>query len=164
MAAQGATLKNRSGSGSPPGLEPSATHQTSVSTTSGSTYPNSSSATLSANQPAPGTLFDVPAMGLQEEREENRRTITERCEAAVAALEGADTAVAWCHLNDESALLAKLIPGAVEVAGSDSPEVKEERLAAFSRGQSDASSPNPLGAWGLNWQHCSRMTYFPPPI
>jgi hypothetical protein len=117
---------------------------------------------VQANRPAPGTLFDVPAVGLQEEREENRRTITERCEAAATALEDADTAVAWCHLNDESALLAKLIPGAVEVAGSDSPEVKEERLTAFSRGEIRCLVTKPsLGAWGLNWQHCNRMTYFP---
>ena len=27
--------------------------------------------------------------------------------------------VAWCQLNDEGDLLAKLIPGAVQVSGSD---------------------------------------------
>ena len=61
---------------------------------------------VEAHRPAKGTLFDVPAHGLREEREENRRTLVERCEAAAAALEHAETAVAWCHLNDESALLA----------------------------------------------------------
>jgi hypothetical protein len=49
----------------------------------------------------------VPAVGLREEREENRRTLVERCEAA-ALLTDADAAVAWCHLNDESRLLADL--------------------------------------------------------
>jgi hypothetical protein len=89
----------------------------------------------------------------------------ERCEAAAAALEDAGTAVAavaWCHLNDESALLAQLIPGAVEVAGSESPEAKEEKLAAFTRGDIRVLVTKPkIGAWGLNWQHCHRMTYFP---
>ena len=108
------------------------------------------------------TLFDMPAIGLQEEREENRRTLTERCEAAAALLESAGTAVAWCHLNDESALLAKLIPGAVEVAGSDSAESKEEKLQAFTNGEIRVLVTKPsIGAWGLNWQHCNRMTYFP---
>lgn len=117
---------------------------------------------VDAHRPADGTLFDVPAYGLSEEREETRRTLVERCEAAAAALVGADTAVAWCHLNDESALLAKLIPGAVEVSGSDSPDQKEETLAAFTRGEIRCLVTKPkIGAWGLNWQHSHRATYFP---
>src|SRR5574338_93064 len=117
---------------------------------------------VDAHRPAEGTLFDVPANGLQEEREENRRTLTERCEAAAAALKDADLAVAWCHLNDESALLAKLIDGAVEIAGSDSPDAKEDKLHAFSDGQIRVLVTKPsLSAWGLNWQHAHRATYFP---
>lgn len=117
---------------------------------------------VDANRPAEGTLFDVPAHGLQEEREENRRTIMERCEGAAEALADADTAVAWCHLNDESALLTQLIDGAVEVVGSESPESKEEKLAAFTRGEIRVLVTKPaIGAWGLNWQHCHRMSYFP---
>lgn len=117
---------------------------------------------VEASRPAPGALFDVPAVGLQEEREENRRTLTERCEAAAAALEDAPTGVAWCHLNDESALLARLIPGAVEVVGADTPDQKEEKLRAFSKGEIRVLVTKPsIGAWGLNWQHCHRMTYFP---
>lgn len=117
---------------------------------------------VEARRPAEGTMFDVPAVGLREEREENRRTLTERCEAAAAALEDATPGIAWCHLNDESSLLARLIDGAVEVAGSDSPESKEDKLAAFTRGDIRVLVTKPaIGAWGLNWQHCHRMTYFP---
>lgn len=109
-----------------------------------------------------GTLFDTPAVGLHEEREELRRTLTERCEAAAAALDDAQSAVAWCHLNDESSLLARLIPGAVEVTGSDSPYEKEEKLRAFTQGEIRVLVTKPvIGAWGLNWQHCHRMTFFP---
>ncbi len=64
-----------------------------------------------------GTLFDVPAIGLQEEREEAQRTITERCERAAELLTNASPGIAWCHLNAEGHLLAKIIDGAVEVAG-----------------------------------------------
>lgn len=114
------------------------------------------------NRPADGTLFDVPAHGLREEREENRRTLVERCETAAKLLADADRAVAWCHLNDESKLLTELIDGAVEVVGGDSPDVKEEKLAAFTRGEIRVLVTKPsIGAWGLNWQHCHRMTYFP---
>lgn len=117
---------------------------------------------VEATTPRPGTLFDVPAQGLNEEREVNRRTIVERCETAARLLAEDRFAVAWCHLNDESKLLTKLIEGAVEVTGSDSIEEKEEKLRAFSRGEVRVLVTKPsLGAWGLNWQHCNRMTYFP---
>lgn len=109
-----------------------------------------------------GCLFDVPKLQMHEERKEQRRTIVERCEMAAKLLVDADLAVAWCHLNDESALLAKLIPGAVELTGSDPPEVKEEKLVGFSRGEIRCLVTKPkIGAWGLNWQHAHRMTYFP---
>lgn len=117
---------------------------------------------IEARTSRPDTLFDMPANGLQEEREENRRTLTERCEAAAAALHGAESGVAWCQLNDESKLLTQLIPDAIEVAGSDSPYEKEEKLEGFSRGDIPFLVTKPsIGAWGLNWQHCHRMTYFP---
>jgi len=117
---------------------------------------------VEASRPAEGTLFDVPAHGLRAEREEARRTLTERCEAAAEAIADADHAVAWCHLNDESAMLTRLIDGAVEVSGSDSPDEKEAKLNAFSDGEIRVLVTKPIiGAWGLNWQHCNRMTYFP---
>jgi hypothetical protein len=109
----------------------------------------------------PGTLFEVPAVGLDEEREEARRTITERCEKAAELLADANTGIAWCHLNDEGTLLAKLIPGAVEVAGSDPVEAKEEKLAAFGQGEIRVLVTKPkIASWGLNYQNCHRMTYF----
>lgn len=117
---------------------------------------------VEAAQSREGTLFDVPASGLQEEREEARRTLAERCERAAGLLEHVPSGVAWCHLNDESSLLAKLIDGAVEVRGSDSPDEKEQKLSAFSRGEIRVLVTKPvIGAWGLNWQHAHNMTYFP---
>lgn len=107
-------------------------------------------------------LFDVPAASLHEERRESRISIQERCERAAGLLADADSGVAWCQLNDEGQLLTRLIDGAVEVAGNDSPEEKEEKLLAFSAGQIRVLVTKPaIGAWGLNWQHCNRMTFFP---
>lgn len=109
-----------------------------------------------------GTLFDVPAVGLEEEREETRRTITERCEKAAELLAGAEQGIAWCQLNDEGDLLTRLIPGAVQVSGSDDVGAKEEWLAAFARGEIRVLVTKPkIASWGLNYQNCHRMTYFP---
>ncbi len=108
------------------------------------------------------TLFDLPAIGLREERDEARRTIEERCEMVAELLRDSNPAVAWCQLNAEGDLLTKLIDGAVQVKGGDDPDRKEETLAAFSRGEIRVLVTKPvIGAWGLNWQHCNHMTFFP---
>jgi len=118
---------------------------------------------VTVETPAPGMLFTMPAVGLYEEREERRRTIEERC-AMVAELV-ADTgrpALVWCHLNAEGDRLAELIPDAVQVSGSDSNDAKEEAFLAFASGQIRVLVTKPrIGAWGLNFQHCSHVTFFP---
>jgi hypothetical protein len=109
-----------------------------------------------------GRLFELPAVGLREERDEARRTITERCEMVGELLADAESAVAWCQLNAEGDLLAQVIPDAVQVSGSDDIDAKEEALTAFGRGEIRVLITKPvIGAWGLNWQHCHRMTFFP---
>ena len=118
--------------------------------------------TVECERPPEERLFAVEVTGLKEEREELRRTLPERCEMAARLLDDAERAVAWCHLNDESGLLTRLIDGAVEIAGSDSPDSKEEKLKAFSSGEIRVLVTKPsIAGWGMNWQHCHRMTFFP---
>ena len=81
--------------------------------------------------PPDGQLFVLPAFGLREERDERRRTLTERCELVAKLVADHDRSVVWCHLNIEGDLLEKIIPGAVQVKGADADEVKEERLLAY---------------------------------
>ena len=108
------------------------------------------------------TLFDLPALGLREERDEARRTIAERCELAADLTADAPSAVAWCQLNAEGNLLENLIDGAVQLSGADAADRKEDVLLAFSRGEIRVLVTKPvIGAWGLNWQHCNSMTFFP---
>jgi hypothetical protein len=108
-------------------------------------------------------LFALPAVGMREEREERRRTITERCEAAaIMASDHDDFAMVWCHLNEEGDTLARLIPDCVQVSGRDSDDAKEEKLTAFATGQVRRIVTKPsIGAWGLNFQHCNRVVTFP---
>jgi hypothetical protein len=110
-----------------------------------------------------GKLFDMPAIGLWEEREEARSTLHERCEKAAELVNGTgQPAVLWCHLNDEGKALAKMIPDCVEVSGADSVEAKEEAFQRFGSGDVRVLVIKPrIGAWGLNWQHCAHMTVFP---
>jgi len=110
-----------------------------------------------------GFLFSLPARDMQEEREERRRTMPERCEMAASLVhqhEGAS--VLWCELNDEGDMLEKLVADSVQVKGSTSDDEKEEALIGFSNGEIKRLIIKPkIGAWGLNWQHCHNVTMFP---
>lgn len=56
----------------------------------------------------------------------------------------------------------KIIPGAVQISGKNKDEVKEERFLAFADKQIRVLITKPkIGALGLNFQHCSHITYFP---
>lgn len=118
---------------------------------------------VEANTMADGMLFALPAQGLKERRDEMRRTITERCEKTASLVnDTGEPALVWCNLNDEGDMLEKLIPDAIQVSGSDSDESKESKLEAFSRGDARVLITKPkIGAWGLNFQHCNHVTYFP---
>jgi len=109
-----------------------------------------------------GFLFAVPASNMQEERDERRRTIPERCELAAELVSGTKKPfVIWCQLNDEGTLLDKLIPDAIEVSGADSDEQKEEAYEAFAKGHTRGIiSKQKIGGWGLNWQHCPHVVEF----
>jgi hypothetical protein len=110
-----------------------------------------------------GMLFALPAVGLKEQREERRRTIRERCEKVAALVnETGQPALVWCHLNEEGDLLESLIPDCVQVKGADSDERKEDRMIAFADGRARVLVTKPkIGAWGLNFQHCAHITFFP---
>lgn len=117
---------------------------------------------LKCSRPLPGKLFIEPAMCLKEQRQERRYTISERCESVAEKVNGNSYVVVWCQLNDEGDLLEKMIPDAKQVKGGMSDEQKEERLLAFSEGQLRILITKPkIGAFGLNWQHCNHMTFFP---
>ena len=112
---------------------------------------------------ADGMLFDLPAHGLWEERQEQRRTLAERCECVAELVNGTgQPAVVWCHLNDEGDLLERLIPDARQISGGDSDDAKESAFHDFRHGSARVLVTKPkIGAWGLNWQHCAHMTFFP---
>jgi hypothetical protein len=118
---------------------------------------------VDASRPLDGYLFAMPAIGLDEQRQERKNTIKERCEM-VAELVNAHNkpALVWCQYNEEGELLEKLINDGKEVAGRHSDDVKEERLLGFAKGDFRVLITKPkIGAWGMNYQHCSHITFFP---
>jgi len=107
------------------------------------------------------SLFAMPAATMTEVREEQKLTVTERCERAVQLAEG-KTSVYWCNLNDESELLSTLDSDAVEIIGGMSIDRKEEILVAFARGDiKRLVTKAKMTSMGLNWQHCKHTVFFP---
>ena len=107
-------------------------------------------------------FFPYVARTLDEQRAERTRTLKIRCEKVASLIPKNRPALVWCHLNSEGDLLEKIIPGAVQVAGKDKDEVKEERLMAFSSGQIKVLvTKSKIAGFGLNWQHCSDVFWFP---
>lgn len=117
---------------------------------------------IRSDAPADGFLFDVPAATLPEQRAEKKRTINERCEYAAKLVQHDDPAIVWCQLNDEGDTLEEIIPDAVQISGSDKDEKKEESFLSFINGETRVLITKPkIGAWGLNFQHCNHIVYFP---
>ena len=107
------------------------------------------------------SLFAMPAKRLTEVREEQKLTVSERCEKAIDLASG-KTSVYWCNLNEESALLKTLDKNAVEIIGGMSIDQKEEILVAFARGDIQRLiTKAKMTSMGLNWQHCKHTVFFP---
>lgn len=117
---------------------------------------------VTAQELAPGQLFPIPAIGLKMQRDERRRTITERCDKVAELVTHKDQALVWGHGNSECDVLEKGIPDAVQVSGRDRDEAKEEKFMAFAKGEIRVLVTKPrIGAWGLNFQRCAHVTFFP---
>jgi hypothetical protein len=116
---------------------------------------------VAADEPPPGMLFNAPAVGLAAERAERKRTLAQRCEYVAKLVNHDRPAVVWCHTNDEGDLLEEVIPGAGQIAGRTPDAEKVELYEAFAAGELRVLVIKPkIGAWGLNWQHCSHVVTF----
>lgn len=117
---------------------------------------------VDVDTPANGMLFALEAYTLSDRREARKNSLAQRVTecARIVNAESTESWIVWCDLNAESKALTNAIDGAVEITGSDSPEIKEARLSEFSRGNYRVliSKPSICG-WGLNWQHVARMAF-----
>lgn len=110
-----------------------------------------------------GQLFaSEVALDLSDRRRIRRESIEARCRRAaeLVASEPNERWILWCDLNDEGARLAELIPGAVEIRGSDDPERKADVFTEFGRGNVPVLITKPkIAAYGLNWQASARVAF-----
>lgn len=107
-------------------------------------------------------LLPKPSSRLTEVRDEQKATITERCEKAIELTQGKDISVYWVNFNQEAELLRELDKDAYEIKGSMDIDKKEALLVAFADGEIKRLVTKPkITSFGLNWQHCNHTVYFP---
>ncbi|NUU24487.1 MAG: helicase [Streptomycetaceae bacterium] len=111
-------------------------------------------------------LFELPGAsalhGVTGRAAVRKATVQERCAHAVGlvAAEPGETWLLWAGRNDEAELLAREIPGAVNVHGAMSPEEKAELLVAFARGGIRVLVTKPsIAGFGMNWQVAARTAF-----
>lgn len=98
---------------------------------------------------------------MQERRGARRDSLVERVKLCAEIVNDSDEQwVLWCNLNPEGQALAKAIPGAVEVAGSDTDKHKEETPMRFVDGDIRVlvSKPSIFG-FGMNFQNCHNAAF-----
>jgi len=117
---------------------------------------------VKVDQISSGFLFAVEALTLQERQQERRATTSIRAQqcADIVALHPNEQWLIWCNLNSESKMITDMIPGAVEVTGSDSVDYKEKMLLGFARGDVRVMVSKPkIAGLGLNLQQCHKMAF-----
>jgi SNF2-related domain/Helicase conserved C-terminal domain len=109
-----------------------------------------------------GQLFATDLGGVGGRAKVRKATLEARCEktAELVNSEPGEPWIVWCGLNAEADMVTKLIPGAVNVHGSLTPEEKANGLLGFADGDVRVLVTKPsVASFGMNYQHCARMVF-----
>ena len=117
---------------------------------------------VQVDKPTDGFLFALEAATLEERIKARRESIEDRAARAAGLIQSRpkEQWLVWCNLNAEAAAFKKHIKDAVEVSGSDSLELKQERMLGFSHGDVRVLITKPsIAGFGMNWQNCANVIF-----
>ena len=108
-----------------------------------------------------GQLFNDTAISATNFNSELRLTKVERLdEVAKIVNASSENFIIWVKQNEEGEQLRKMIDGAVEVKGSDSPEYKEKMLLGFANNEFRVLiTKTKIAQFGLNYQNCRNQVF-----
>lgn len=108
-----------------------------------------------------GQLFNDAIISATNFNQELRFTKIERLDEAVKIVNESDeNFIIWIKQNEEGELLKKLIPDAIEVKGSDTPEYKEKMLLGFANNEFRVLiTKTKIAQFGLNYQNCRNQIF-----
>jgi hypothetical protein len=105
----------------------------------------------------------IPSSAIADKRHINKSSLMARCQyASDLANDNPEQWVIWCNTADESKMLAKLIPEAVEVKGSDKDQHKIDSITRFQSGNIRVIvTKDSIFGFGVNLQNCAHTIVFP---
>jgi DNA modification methylase len=109
-----------------------------------------------------GSLFNDTAISATQFNGELRRTKHQRMQAVIDIVNERpnENFIIWIKHNDEGEMLRKMIPGAIEVQGSDSDEWKEKHLLGFANNEFPVLiTKSKIGSFGMNYQNCRNQIF-----
>jgi DNA modification methylase len=108
-----------------------------------------------------GILFNSVAVSATNFNQELRITKLQRMSEVVDIVNNSDEEfIIWIKHNDEGEYLRGMIPDAIEVSGSHSPEDKEGLFLAFAAGRHRVLiTKSKIGSLGLNFQNCHNQIF-----
>jgi DNA modification methylase len=117
--------------------------------------------TIKTAQRNNGMLFNDVAISATDFNAELRLTKVERMDQVVEIVNNSkENFIIWIKQIEEGEYLRKLIPDAVEVKGSDSPEYKEDRLLGFANNHFRVLiTKSKIAQFGMNYQNCHNQIF-----
>jgi hypothetical protein len=109
-----------------------------------------------------GSLFNDAVVSATNFNGELRLTKFERLEEVVSIVNSRpdENFIIWVKQNEEGDALKKLVPGAIEVKGSDSPAYKEKMLLGFANNEFRILiTKSKIAQFGLNYQNCRNQIF-----
>lgn len=108
-----------------------------------------------------GMLFNDAIVNATNFNDELRRTKEARLDLAASIVnDSEENFIIWIKQNEEGEYLRRLIPDAIEVKGSDSPEYKEEKLLGFANNEFRILiTKAKIAQFGLNYQNCHNQIF-----
>jgi superfamily II DNA or RNA helicase len=108
-----------------------------------------------------GSLFNDAIISATNFNAELRLTKIQRLEDVATIVNSNDeNFIIWIKQNEEGEYLKSLIPEAIEVKGSDSPEYKERMLLGFANNQFRVLiTKTKIAQFGLNYQNCRNQIF-----
>lgn len=106
-------------------------------------------------------LFGSVAVSATDLHKDLARSFDGRCQKVVELIGNAEKQwIVWGLKNNETDSIAKLLPDAVNVQGSDSPEFKAKHLNGFAKNDFKILvTKTSIASFGMNYQNCDEMIF-----
>lgn len=108
-----------------------------------------------------GMLFNDIAVNATNFNRELKLTLVDRMDhVADIVNKSTESFIIWIKQDAEGEYLRKMIPDAIEVKGSDKPEIKENRLLGFANNEFRVLiTKAKIAQYGLNYQNCHNQIF-----